>query len=127
MRCIQKVLEQDKTAIMMVPEISLTPQTVERFRKKFGDRVAILHSGLSHRERFLEWKKIHDNKVSIAVGARSAVFAPFTNLGIIVIDEEHDGSYKQDSTPRYHARDTAVMRARSQKCRCTSGVGHPIT
>lgn len=112
-RCIQRILELGKTAIMMVPEISLTPQTVERFRQRFGDRVAILHSGLSQTERFLEWKKIRDEKVSIAVGARSAVFAPFKNLGMIVIDEEHDGSYKQDSNPRYHARDTAVMRARS--------------
>ena len=112
-RCIQRVLEMGKSAIMMVPEISLTPQTVERFHQRFGDRVAILHSGLSQTERYLEWKKIRDGKVSIAVGARSAVFAPFKNLGIIVIDEEHDGSYKQDSTPRYHARDTAVMRAHS--------------
>jgi primosomal protein N' (replication factor Y) (superfamily II helicase) len=112
-RCIQRILEMGKTAIMMVPEISLTPQTVERFRQRFGDRVAILHSGLSQKERYLEWKKIRDEKVSIAVGARSAVFAPFKNLGMIVIDEEHDGSYKQDSNPRYHARDTAVMRARA--------------
>ncbi len=112
-RCIQRVLEMGKTAIMMVPEISLTPQTMERFRQRFGDRVAILHSGLSQTERYLEWKKILDGKVSITVGARSAVFAPFKNLGIVVIDEEHDGSYKQDSNPRYHARDTAVMRARS--------------
>ncbi len=112
-RCIQRILEKGKTAIMMVPEISLTPQTVERFRQRFGDRVAILHSGLSQTERYLEWKKIRDGKVSIAVGARSAVFAPFKNLGMIVIDEEHDGSYKQDSNPRYHARDTAVMRAKS--------------
>jgi primosomal protein N' (replication factor Y) (superfamily II helicase) len=112
-RCIQRILEKGKTAIMMVPEISLTPQTVERFRQRFGDRVAILHSGLSQTERYLEWKKIREGKVSIAVGARSAVFAPFKNLGMIVIDEEHDGSYKQDSNPRYHARDTAVMRARS--------------
>jgi primosomal protein N' (replication factor Y) len=112
-RCIQRVLEMGKSAIMMVPEISLTPQTVERFRQRFGDRVAILHSGLSQTDRYLEWKKIRDEKVSIAVGARSAVFAPFKNLGIVVIDEEHDGSYKQDSNPRYHARDTAVMRAKS--------------
>ncbi|MEK9628292.1 MAG: primosomal protein N' [Nitrospinota bacterium] len=124
-RCIQQVLEQGKTAIMMVPEISLTPQTVERFRQRFGDRVAILHSGLSHRERYLEWKKIYDKQVSIAVGARSAVFAPFTNLGIIVIDEEHDGSYKQDSSPRYHARDTAVMRARSQNAVVLLGSATP--
>jgi len=124
-RCIQQVLEQGKTAIMMVPEISLTPQTVERFRQRFGDRVAILHSGLSQKERFIEWKKIHDKQVSIAVGARSAVFAPFSNLGIIVIDEEHDGSYKQDSTPRYHARDTAVMRAHSQNAVVLLGSATP--
>ena len=125
MRCIQQVLEQGKTAIMMVPEISLTPQTVERFHQRFGNRVAILHSGLSQKERFLEWKKIHDKQVSIAVGARSAVFAPFTNLGIIVIDEEHDGSYKQDSTPRYHARDTAVMRAHLQNAIVLLGSATP--
>ena len=124
-RCIQQVLDLGKTAIMMVPEISLTPQTVERFRQRFGDRVAILHSGLSNKERFIEWKKIHDQQVSIAVGARSAVFAPFTNIGIIVIDEEHDGSYKQESTPRYHARDTAVMRARSQNALVLMGSATP--
>ncbi len=124
-RCIQRILEMDKTAIMMVPEISLTPQTVDRFRQRFGDRVAILHSGLSQTERFLEWKKIRDEKVSIAVGARSAVFAPFKNLGIIVIDEEHDGSYKQDSNPRYHARDTAVMRARSMNAVVLMGSATP--
>jgi primosomal protein N' (replication factor Y) len=124
-RCIQRILEIGKTAIMMVPEISLTPQTVERFRQRFGDRVAILHSGLSQTERYLEWKKIRDEKVSIAVGARSAVFAPFKNLGIIVIDEEHDGSYKQDSNPRYHARDTAVMRARSLNAIVVMGSATP--
>ena len=124
-RCIQRILEMGKTAIMMVPEISLTPQTVERFRQRFGDRVAILHSGLSQTERYLEWKKIRDEKVSIAVGARSAVFAPFKNLGIIVIDEEHDGSYKQDSNPRYHARDTAVMRARSLNAVVVMGSATP--
>ena len=124
-RCIQRVLELGKTAIMMVPEISLTPQTVERFRQRFGDRVAILHSGLSNTERYLEWKKIRDEKVSIAVGARSAVFAPFKSLGIVVIDEEHDGSYKQESNPRYHARDTAVMRARSLNAVVVMGSATP--
>ncbi len=124
-RCIQRTLEKDKTAIMMVPEISLTPQTVARFRQRFGDRMAVLHSGLSQTERYLEWKKIRDGKVSIAVGARSAVFAPFENLGVIVIDEEHDGSYKQDATPRYHARDTAVMRARSSNAVVIMGSATP--
>ena len=113
LRCIERTIQLGKTGIMMVPEISLTPQTVHRFRKRFGDQVAILHSGLSNSERYLEWKKIRDGKVLIAVGARSAVFAPFKNLGVIVIDEEHDASYKQDSSPRYHARDTAIVRARA--------------
>ncbi len=112
-RCIEAALKRGKTAIMMVPEISLTPQTVSRFLSRFGENVAILHSGLSQRERYQEWKKIHDGRVAIVVGARSAVFAPFKNLGVIVIDEEHDASYKQDSTPRYHARDTAIVRARA--------------
>ena len=99
LRCIEKVLQMGKTGIMMVPEISLTPQTVSRFQKRFGDQVAVLHSGLSNRGRYLEWQKIREGLVSIVVGARSAIFAPFKNLGVIVIDEEHDASYKQDSSP----------------------------
>ena len=124
-RCIQRVLEQRKTAIMIVPEISLTPQTVSRFLKRFGSQVAILHSGLSQAERYQEWKKTHEGKVSIVVGARSAVFAPFKNLGVIVIDEEHDSSYKQDSTPRYHARDTAIVRAQSKNAVVILGSATP--
>ena len=98
---------------MLVPEISLTPQTVNRFQRRFGSKVAILHSGLTNIERYLEWKKIREEEVSIVVGARSAVFAPFKNLGVLIIDEEHDTSYKQDSVPRYHARETAIERARA--------------
>ena len=124
-RCIQKALELKKTAIMMVPEISLTPQTVARFHARFGKNVAILHSGLSQRERYLEWKKIQDKRVSIVVGARSAIFAPFKGLGVIVIDEEHDSSYKQDSSPRYHARDTAIVRARSENAVVILGSATP--
>jgi len=124
-RCIQKALEQKKTAIMMVPEISLTPQTVARFHERFGKNVAILHSGLSQRERYLEWKKIQEERVSIVVGARSAIFAPFKNLGVIVIDEEHDSSYKQDSNPRYHARDTAIVRARAENAVVILGSATP--
>ncbi len=124
-RCIQKALELKKTAIMMVPEISLTPQTVARFHARFGKNVAILHSGLSQKERYLEWKKIQDKQVSIVVGARSAIFAPFKNLGVIVIDEEHDSSYKQDSNPRYHARDTAIVRARSENAVVILGSATP--
>ncbi|MGP0628382.1 primosomal protein N' [Nitrospina sp. 32_T5] len=112
-RCIQQALDAGRTAIMMVPEISLTPQTVFLFRRRFGENVAILHSGLSPVERYLEWEKIRRGEVGIAIGARSAVFAPLNNLGIIIIDEEHDGSYKQDSTPRYHARETAIARAQN--------------
>lgn len=112
-RCIEATLALGRQAVMMVPEISLTPQTANLFRKRFGDRVAILHSGLSDTERFLEWKRIFEGRVSIAVGARSAVFAPFKNPGLFIIDEEHDGSYKQDTAPRYHGRDTAIMRAKN--------------
>ena len=125
LRCIQRVLDLRKTAIMVVPEISLTPQTVGRFRMRFGNHVAILHSGLSQRDRYLEWKKVQDGLVSIVVGARSAIFAPFTNIGIIVIDEEHDTSYKQDSNPRYHARDTAIVRARGQNAVVILGSATP--
>ena len=113
MRAIQQALDANKTAIMLVPEISLTPQTVTRFQRRFGSKVAILHSGLTNIERYLEWKKIREQKVSIVVGARSAVFAPFKDLGVIIIDEEHDTSYKQDSVPRYHARETAIARAQA--------------
>ncbi len=124
-RCIQRALEQKKTAIMLVPEISLTPQTVSRFQKRFGTNVAIMHSGLSQRERYLEWKKIQEGRVAIVVGARSAVFSPLKNLGIIVIDEEHDSSYKQDSTPRYHARDTAIVRAQAENAVVILGSATP--
>ncbi|GJL79585.1 MAG: primosomal protein N' [Nitrospinaceae bacterium] len=125
MRCIQTALDLNKKAVMMVPEISLTPQTVTRFLKRFGKNVAILHSGLSQRERYQEWKKIREGQVSIVVGARSSIFAPLKNLGVIVIDEEHDTSYKQDSTPRYHARDTAIVRARSEKAVVILGSATP--
>ncbi|MFQ5716865.1 MAG: primosomal protein N' [Nitrospinales bacterium] len=124
-RCIQDTLAQGRQAIMMVPEISLTPQTVNLFRRRFGNQVAILHSGLSHKGRYLEWEKIFSERVSIVVGARSAVFAPFKNLGIVIIDEEHDPSYKQDSNPRYHARDTAVVRARNMNAVAILGSATP--
>ncbi|NIQ03673.1 MAG: primosomal protein N', partial [Nitrospinaceae bacterium] len=125
LQCIQKMLDQGRSAIMMVPEISLTPQTVSRFQNRFGNRLAVLHSGLSPTERYQEWKKIFDGRVSIVVGARSAVFAPVRNLGVIVIDEEHDGSYKQETTPRYHARDTAIVRARTRNATVLLGSATP--
>ena len=112
MELIANVLKKGKTAIMLVPEISLTPQIVDRFVTRFGSEVAILHSGLSDSEKYDEYRKIMEGKVKIVVGARSAIFAPFDNLGIIVIDEEHTQTYKQDNNPRYHARDVAILRGK---------------
>jgi primosomal protein N' (replication factor Y) len=104
------VLEENKTAIVLVPEIALTPQTVDRFRAVFGDSVAVLHSALSDGERYDAWLALKRGEKKIAVGARSAIFAPLENLGAIVVDEEHETSYKQGETPRYHAREVAVVR-----------------
>jgi len=112
LRAIERILEKGKTAIVLVPEISLTPQTVARFTGRFGDSIAVLHSRLSAGERYDEWRRIKRGDASIVVGARSAVFAPVRNLGMIVVDEEHDASYKQADAPRYHARDVAIMRAK---------------
>lgn len=105
------VLEEGKTAIVLVPEIALTPQTVDRFRAVFGDSIAVLHSALSDGERYDAWLALKRGDKKIAVGARSAIFAPLENLGAIVVDEEHESSYKQGETPRYHAREVAIVRA----------------
>ena len=112
-KLIEKVLKEKKQAILLVPEISLTPQVTEIFKKTFGKVVAILHSGLSNGEKYDEWRKIERNEVSIVIGARSAIFAPFTNLGIIIIDEEHSSTYKQESKPRYNAIDIALKRGKT--------------
>ncbi len=125
MELIDKVIKRGKTAIMLVPEISLTPQIVDRFVTRFGEDVAILHSGLSDVERYDEYRKIMNGKVKIVVGARSAIFAPLDNLGIIVIDEEHSSTYKQDNNPRYHARDVAVLRSKYHKCPVLLGSATP--
>ena len=109
---IENILESGKEAIMLVPEISLTPMMVSRFKGRFSDDVALLHSGLSIGEKYDEWRKIRRKEVSVVVGARSAIFAPFTNLGIIIIDEEHTDSYKQDTLPTYHAKDVALVRSK---------------
>ncbi|MBP1156095.1 MULTISPECIES: primosomal protein N' [unclassified Paenibacillus] len=111
LQSIQTCLDQGCEAIVLVPEISLTPQMVERFKGRFGNRVAVLHSRLSHGERYDEWRKIVRREVSVVIGARSAVFAPFTNIGLIIIDEEHESSYKQEESPKYHTRDVAIVRA----------------
>lgn len=123
-----KALEQGKSVIVLVPEISLTPQTVERFKSRFAERqreVAVLHSHLSQGERFDEWHKIHRGEARIVIGARSAIFAPLENLGLIVVDEEHESSYKQDTQPRYHGRDVAVVRSRMEKCAVLLGSATP--
>ncbi|CAG7603886.1 primosomal protein N' [Paenibacillus solanacearum] len=112
LQSIQSCLDLGREAIVLVPEISLTPQMVERFKGRFGNRVAVLHSRLSHGERYDEWRKIVRRDVQVVIGARSAIFAPFTNLGLIIIDEEHETTYKQEESPKYHARDVAVARAR---------------
>lgn len=112
LQSIAECLAVDKQAIVLVPEISLTPQMVERFKSRFGDAVAVMHSRLSDGERYDEWRKIRHGQASVVVGARSAIFAPFRQIGLIIIDEEHETSYKQDDTPKYHARDVAVRRAK---------------
>ncbi len=112
LQAIQRVLDRGRQAIVLVPEIALTPQTVARFQQRFGRRVAVLHSGLGLGERFDAWWAIRRGEVDVVVGARSAVFAPCTRLGLIVVDEEHETSYKQDEAPRYHARDVALWRGR---------------
>lgn len=110
---------------MLVPEISLTPQMVTRFKARFGELVAIMHSGLSNGEKYDEWRKIHRKEVKVVVGARSAVFAPFTNIGIIIIDEEHETSYKQEETPRYHTRDVAQYRGERHRAPVILGSATP--
>ena len=125
LKVIEEVLNQGKTAIMLVPEISLTPQVTDRFISRFGDKVAILHSGLSDGEKYDEWRKVERGEAQVVVGARSAIFAPLTNIGAIIIDEEHESSYKQDSNPRYHARDVALLRARYNQAVLVLGSATP--
>src|SRR6266496_2622156 len=128
LQTIRAALERGHTAIVLVPEISLTPQTVERFKGRFADMqdaVAVLHSHLSEGERHDEWHKIHSGRARIVIGARSAVFAPLKNLGLIVVDEEHETTYKQEEAPRYHARDVAVVRAKIEKCAVVLGSATP--
>ena len=125
MNIIEGVKAKGKTAIVLVPEISLTPQIVSRFISRFGESVAILHSGLSDGEKYDEYRKIMEGRVDIVVGARSAIFAPLNNLGVIIIDEEHSTTYKQDNHPRYHARDVAILRAKYHKCPVVLGSATP--
>ncbi len=128
LQAIARVLERGGTALVLVPEISLTPQTIERFKSRFSERrerIAVLHSHLSDGERHDEWFKIHEDRADIVIGARSAIFAPLERLGIIIVDEEHEPSFKQDETPRYHARDVAVVRGSLEKCVVVLGSATP--
>lgn len=125
LQAIARALENGKESIVLVPEISLTPQTVRRFRSRFGDMVSVLHSQLTEGERFDEWTRVSEGQVKIAVGARSALFAPFRNLGLIIVDEEHENSYKQSESPRYHARDVAVMRGHMENAVVILGSATP--
>lgn len=128
LQSIARVLERGGTALVLVPEISLTPQTIERFKARFSDRrerIAVLHSHLSDGERHDEWFKIHEGRADIVIGARSAIFAPLEKLGIIIVDEEHEPSFKQDETPRYHARDLAVVRGSIEGCVVLLGSATP--
>ncbi len=125
LQIIQGALDMGKTAIVLVPEISLTPQMTERFIARFGEQVAILHSGLSNGEKYDEWRKVERGDAQVVVGARSAIFAPLKDLGVIIIDEEHEASYKQDSNPRYHARDVALLRAQYNQAALVLGSATP--
>ncbi len=125
LQAIAGLLARGRGAIVLVPEIALTPQTVQRFAARFGDRIAVLHSALSDGERFDEWHRIRTGEATVVVGPRSAVFAPVRDLGLIVVDEEHEPSYKQDEAPRYNARDVAVMRGHLEGCAVVLGTATP--
>jgi len=125
LQAIRHVLDRDQGVIVLVPEIALTPQTIERFRGRFGEDIAVLHSSLSEGERHDEWHRVHEGQARIVIGARSALFAPVRNLGLIVVDEEHEPTYKQAESPRYNARDVAVMRGRMESCAVLLGTATP--
>lgn len=125
MELIERMINNDKTAIVLVPEISLTPQMVQRFKSRFSDDIAILHSRLSEGEKYDEYRKISKGLVKIVIGARSAVFAPLKNIGIIIIDEEHTTTYKQESNPKYNAIDIAIERAKNNNAKVILGSATP--
>ncbi|WEV44317.1 primosomal protein N' [Lactobacillus sp. ESL0684] len=125
LHAISETLDNGRNALMLVPEISLTPQMVAQVKARFGNQVAVLHSGLSDGESYDEWRRIRRGSVRVVVGARSAVFAPLTNIGLIVIDEEHEASYKQEDNPRYHARDVALWRSQYHHCPLLLGSATP--
>ncbi len=124
-RIIEHVIQLGKQAIVLVPEISLTPQTVRRFKERFGSLVGVMHSRLSKGERYDVWMKAKENKIAIMVGARSAIFTPFSRLGLIVMDEEHEMTYKSETTPKYHAREVAIRRAELNGAKVLLGSATP--
>jgi primosomal protein N' (replication factor Y) len=123
-KAIEETIKKGKSAIVMLPEIALTTQTIQRFSARF-DRIAVMHSGLTAPQRNTQWHKIKSGEADVVIGARSAVFAPLANLGLIVVDEEHESSYKQDTTPRYHGRDVAIKRAQLCNAHCVLGSATP--
>ena len=125
LQAVQAALAAGRGAIVLVPEIALTPQTVGRFQARFGDVVAVLHSGLGQRERHDEWLRLRTGEARVCVGPRSAVFAPLADIGLIVVDEEHDGSYKHEGDPRYDARAVALRRAEQHRAVLLAGQRHP--
>lgn len=125
MQVIDEALKEGKTAVVLVPEIALTPQMVTQFKGRFGQRVAVMHSGLSDGERYDEWQRLVSKEADVVVGARSSIFAPVENLGVIIIDEEHEGSYKQNENPRYHARNVAKWRGDYHHCPVVLGSATP--
>lgn len=125
LQAVEHTLMKGKTALMLVPEIALTPQMMKRVRGRFGKQVAVLHSGLSNGERYDEWRRIENGEAKVVVGARSAVFAPLKNIGLIIMDEEHETTYKQDETPRYHARDVALWRSQYYQAPLVLGSATP--
>ncbi len=124
MRAIETVLQKGRGAIVLLPEIALTAQTVQRFGARFNN-IAVMHSGLTAAQRNVQWQKIKSGEADVVIGARSAVFAPLPKLGLIVVDEEHEPSYKQDTAPRYHGRDVAIKRAQLADAHCILGSATP--
>lgn len=126
LRLIEKVIEKGQNAIVLIPEIGLTPQTIMRFVSRFGNIVGVMHSKLNLGERYEQWQKAKNGDVKIMIGARSAIFAPFENIGMIIIDEEHEHTYKSEQNPKYHAREVAIKRALSHKCPVVLGSATPL-
>ncbi|PMI15293.1 primosomal protein N', partial [Vibrio splendidus] len=122
---IKPILDQGKQALVLVPEIGLTPQTINRFKRRFNVPVEVIHSGLNDSERLNAWLSARDKIAGIVIGTRSALFTPFADLGIIIVDEEHDASYKQQDSLRYHARDVAIMRAHKAQIPVVLGSATP--